>query len=74
MSGNKYAPAPATFSDKKAEIEAKLQRLQELAAQNFGVKGTPNWANVGDLCHYLELLTRITDAAFQEGEHARVGA
>ena len=29
-----------------------------------------HWGHVGNLEHYAELLKRITDAAFQEGEHA----
>jgi hypothetical protein len=28
------------------------------------------WAHVGTLEHYAELLKRITDSAFREGEHA----
>ena len=30
-----------------------------------------NWGHVGSLVHYAELLKRITDSAFNEGEHAR---
>ena len=28
------------------------------------------WAHVGTLGHYAGLLKRVTDSAFQEGEHA----
>jgi hypothetical protein len=29
-----------------------------------------NWGHVGSLDHYAELLRRITDSGFHEGEHA----
>jgi len=29
-----------------------------------------HWGHVGTLEHYAELLKRITDSAFKEGEHA----
>ena len=29
-----------------------------------------HWGHVGTLSHYAELLKRITDSAFHEGEHA----
>jgi hypothetical protein len=28
------------------------------------------WSHVGSLGHYAELLKRITDSAFNEGDHA----
>ena len=60
------------FTARKAQIDAQLARLQTLSADHFNVSpDKAHWGNVGDLSHYLELLTRITDAAFQEGEHAR---
>lgn len=59
------------FLARKAEIDTMLSRLSELSAEHFNV--TPDevhWGHVGTLAHYAELLKRITDAAFQEGEHA----
>ena len=63
--------ATAAFMAKKAEIDAMLIRLSDLSADHFDV--SPNmihWGHVGNLEYYAELLKRITDAAFQEGEHA----
>ena len=61
----------AALVSKKAEIDAMLSRLQSLSDEHFGV--TPDevtWGDVGSLGHYAELLRRITDMAFNEGEHA----
>ncbi len=63
--------ALAAFIAKKAEIDTMLKRLQGLSDDHFGV--TPdevNWGHVGSLDHYVELLKRVTDSAFKEGEHA----
>lgn len=63
--------ATAAFMAKKAEIDAMLIRLSDLSADHFDV--SPNmihWGHVGTLEHYASLLKRITDAAFQESEHA----
>jgi hypothetical protein len=63
--------ALAAFVSKKAEIDATLARLQALSDEHFGY--TPDevtWAHVGTLEHYAELLKRITEMAFNEGEHA----
>ena len=63
--------ALAAFVSKKAEIDTMLARLQSLSDDHFG--WTPdqvNWAHVGTLGHYAELLKRITDSAFKEGQHA----
>ena len=63
--------ALAAFVSKKAEIDTMLARLQALSDDHFG--WTPdeiNWAHVGTLGHYAELLKRISDSAFNEGEHA----
>ena len=63
--------APAAFQAKNAEIAAMLARLQALSAADFEMN--PNeidWGHVGTLGHYTNLLKRITDAAFSEGEHA----
>lgn len=49
-----------------------LARLQALSDEHFHCHPDEiNWADVGTLGHYAELLRRITDCAFNEGEHAR---
>jgi hypothetical protein len=59
------------FIARKTEIDTMLQRLQALSDEHFGYSPDDiNWAHVGTLAHYAELLERITDAAFKEGEHA----
>jgi hypothetical protein len=61
----------AAFVQKKAEIDAMLTRLQALSDEHFGY--TPDeitWSHVGTLEHHAALLKRITDMAFNEGEHA----
>ena len=61
----------AAFVAKKAEIDAMLQRLQALSDDHFGAAPEEvTWGDVGSLEHYAELLKRITDMAFNEGEHA----
>lgn len=63
--------ALSAFVARKAEIDAMLARLQDASADHFGfAPGDINWGHVGTLAHYAELLKRITDAAFNEGEHA----
>ena len=63
--------ALAAFVQKKAEIDAMLSRLQSLSDEHFGVAPDEvTWGHVGSLGHYAELLKRITDMAFNEGEHA----
>ena len=63
--------ALAAFVSKKAEIEAMLTRLQALSDDHFGyAPDDVTWSHVGTLEHYAELLERITDSAFNEGEHA----
>jgi hypothetical protein len=63
--------APAAFVARKAEIDAMLTRLQTLSDDHFDVAPDEvNWGHVGTLGHYAELLKRITDSAFSEGEHA----
>jgi hypothetical protein len=53
------------FIARKAEIDRMLERLTALSGD-----GEINWGHAGTLTHYAELLKRITDAAFKEGEHA----
>ena len=63
--------ALAAFVSKKAEIDAMLTRLQALSDDHFNYSPDEiTWGHVGTLEHYAELLKRITDSAFHEGEHA----
>ena len=63
--------ALAAFVQKKAGIDAMLTRLQALSDDHFGYAPDDiTWSHVGTLEHYAELLKRITDSAFNEGEHA----
>jgi hypothetical protein len=63
--------ALVAFVSKKAEIDATLARLQALSGDHFGyAPDEVTWAHVGTLAHYAELLKRITDQTFKEGEHA----
>ena len=61
----------AAFVARKTEIDAMLTRLQALSDDHFGVAPDEvTWGDVGTLEHHAELLKRITDMAFREGEHA----
>jgi hypothetical protein len=63
--------ALAAFVQRKAEIDAMLGRLQSFSDDHFGeVPDEVTWGDVGSLGYYAELLKRITDMAFSEGEHA----
>ena len=63
--------ALAAFVSKKAEIDAMLTRLQALSDDYFNYSPDDvTWDHVGTLGYYAELLKRITDQAFREGEHA----
>ncbi|WP_295143844.1 hypothetical protein [uncultured Reyranella sp.] len=56
---------------KKSEIDTMLARLTALSEDHFNTAPDEiNWGHVGTLAHYAELLKRITDSAFREGEHA----
>ena len=56
---------------KKIEIDSMLERLKALSDDHFNTAPDEiNWGHVGTLAHYAELLKRITDSAFREGEHA----
>ena len=56
---------------KKIEIDTMLTRLKALSDDHFNVAPDDiDWGHVGTLAHYAELLKRITDSAFKEGEHA----
>ena len=59
------------YISRKAEIDTMLERLKTLSDDHFGIAPDQiNWGHVGTLAHYAELLKRITDSAFKEGEHA----
>ena len=63
--------ALAAFVSKKAEIDAMLTRLQALSDDHFNYSPDDvTWDHVGTLGYYAGLLKRITDQAFNEGEHA----
>jgi hypothetical protein len=63
--------ALAAFISRKDEIDQMLARLQALSNDHFGWSPDEiSWAQVGTLGHYAELLKRITDSAFNEGDHA----
>jgi hypothetical protein len=63
--------ALAAFISRKEEIDQMLARLQALSDDHFGWSPDEiSWAHVGTLGHYAELLRRITDSAFNEGDHA----
>ena len=56
---------------RKAEIDTMLTRLKALSVEHFNVAPDDiDWGHVGTLAHYAELLKRITDSAFKEGEYA----
>ena len=67
----KTASALDTFIARKAEIDAMLDRLKAHSDEHFGYSPEEiNWGHAGTLTHYAEVLRRITDSAFKEGEHA----
>ena len=66
------ADALAAFVSRKAEIDTMLARLQALSDDHFGCSPDEiTWSHAEGLAHYAELLKRITDQAFNEGEHAQ---
>jgi hypothetical protein len=63
--------ALAAFVQKKAEIDSMLTRLQTLSDDHFGLgPDEVTWGHVTLLDDYAELLKRITERAFREGEYA----
>jgi hypothetical protein len=71
MRRNDGQTALDAFIARKAEIDAKLDRLKALSDEHFGQNPDDiNWGHVGTLAHYAALLQRITAAAFKEGEYA----
>jgi hypothetical protein len=63
--------ALAAFVSKKAKIDEMLTRLQALSDDHFNYSPDEiDWGHMGTLGYYAELLKRLTDSAFKEGEHA----
>jgi hypothetical protein len=63
--------ALAAFVQKKTEIDTMLARLQALSDDHFGYSPDEiTWSHAEGLAHYAGLLKRITDMAFNEGDHA----
>ena len=63
--------ALAAFVSKKAEIDEMLTRLQALSDDHFNYSPDEiTWDHVGTLGYYAEMLKRVTDQAFKEGECA----
>jgi len=63
--------ALAAFVSRKVEIDAMLTRLQALSDDHFNYSPDEiDWGHVGTLGYYAELLKRVTDSAFNEGEDA----
>ena len=59
------------FLAKKGEIDTMLAQLQALSDAHCNTHPDEvHWGHVGNLDYYAELLKRITDSAFTEGEHA----
>ncbi len=66
-----HEQALAAFVAKKVEIDTRLARLQSPSDEHFGwAPDEITWAQVLTLGDYALLLRRITDSAFNEGEHA----
>ena len=66
-----HPTAQDAFIAKKAAIDTMLARLQALSDNHFDTHPKEvHWGHVGNLDYYAELLKRITDSAFKEGEHA----
>jgi hypothetical protein len=62
--------ALAAFVSKNAEINTMLTRLQTLSDDHFGYAPEDvTWSHVGTLENYAAALKRITDTAFNDGEH-----
>jgi hypothetical protein len=63
--------ALAAFVSKKVKVDSMLTRLRVLSEDHFGYSPDEiTWGHVGTLEHYAGLLKRISDMAFNEGEHA----
>jgi hypothetical protein len=63
--------ALAAIISKKAEIDSMLDRIKALSDDHFGYAPDEiSWDHVGTLGYYAEMLKRVTDSAFKEGECA----
>jgi hypothetical protein len=63
--------ALAAFVGKKAEIDSTLERIKALSDDHFNYSPDEiTWDHVGTLGYYAEMLKRIIDKAFNEGECA----
>ena len=63
--------ALAAFISRRAEIDEMLTRLQAASDDHFNYGPDEiHWGHVGTLGYYAELLKRVTDSAFKEGECA----
>ena len=63
--------ALAAFVSKKAEIDSMLDRIKSLSDDHFSYAPDEiSWGHVGTLGYYAEMLKRVTDSAFKEGECA----
>jgi hypothetical protein len=59
------------FLAKKVEIDTMLARLQALSDDHFNTHPDEvHWGHVSNLDNYADLLKRITDSAFSEGEYS----
>ena len=71
MTKLKNQKALEAFVARKADIDGMLARIAALSEDHFNVAPDQvTWGDVGSLVHYAELLKRITDSAFKEGELA----
>jgi hypothetical protein len=67
----KNSDALTAYITRKAAFDTILARLTALSAEHFNTSPDDvTWADVGTLGSYLDSLRRISDAAFNEGDHA----
>ena len=63
--------ALTAFLTARIEIDGMLARLTTLSHDHFDTHpDVINWGDVGTLNNYASPLRKITDSAFNEGEHA----
>ena len=68
---NQKQEALEAFVARKCEIDAMLERLSALSDDHFNsAPDDVDWGHVDTLARYVTMLKEITDAAFNEGEHA----
>jgi hypothetical protein len=61
----------AAFVSKKVEIDAMLARVRALSDDHFNYSPDDiTWDHVATVGYYAEMLKRVTDSAFKEGEYA----